>query len=162
MICEPNSCTGRALAEVAIAGSRRLPKGHAVRLLLDFLLHLPEGDRINLRRGIGGSGEFEHDVLRLCDILQIPVRFWTPEPTKEQPGRMATWVRDLDMAQACEVLLAFVTPDDLADASGTLNLIEQAWRSEVATYAYLVDEMGWPHLYGSSDPGEAWTGRVPA
>lgn len=75
---------------------------------------------------------------------------------------MATWERDHQMLAHSDVLLAFVTPEDLANNSGTVGLVDQAWHDDVTAYAYLVHEDGRVTLYGSTDETDEWRGRVPA
>lgn len=146
---------------VTIGGSRKIPPGHAGRLLIRFLANLPGDAVIHLRAGNSRTGRFERDVAELCDMLTLAVRWWRPDLGPGSPGgREATFQRDEDMVGNSSLLLAFTTEQNLeAGASGTLNLVEIAQTKGVPVYAYGVGEKNvW--LIGATDPQEAWRQRV--
>lgn len=151
------------MAGITVAGSRQLPPGQAPRWLIRFLINLPLTAQINLRSGLTRSGQFERDVAKLCATLELKVRWWKPDPSDETPGRMATWTRDYDMVGASELVLAFVTSEDLEGGeSGTAHLVDRAQDCDVPSYLYMVEPDGSIWLSGSNDVRNEWTERVPA
>lgn len=151
------------MSAVAVAGSRRLPPGLAPRLLIRFLLGLEPDTTVNLRTGMASTGRFEKDTAKLADLLGLPVKWWPPNPTPEERGRVATFVRDMDMIAKSDLLLAFLTPRDLdlADVSGTWHLVEKAQDVACPVYCYEVSDEG-VALVGATDPEDVWRERVPA
>jgi hypothetical protein len=149
---------------VTIGGARRLPRGQAPRWLLRFLLSLPQDAEINLRSGMRKTEGFELDVYRLCKMIGTPVVWWIPEPNAEVEGRQATWERDYDMVQNSDLVIAFVTTDDLEREpldSGTVRLTEKAQDRDVPSYLYGVDEDGSVYVAGASDVKNIWKDKVP-
>jgi hypothetical protein len=151
------------VTRVTIGGSRQLPPGQAPRWLIRFLINLPPDSIINLRSGLTRANRFEHDVARLCEAIQMRIRWWKPDPTYETPGRVATWERDYDMVEHSDLVLAFVTTGDLEGGeSGTAHLVDRAQDCDVPGYLYMVEPDGSIALSGSNDVKNVWTERVPA
>lgn len=145
--------------KVAIAGSRALPPGLAPRLLVRFLAKLPEDATILLRRPFwietAKPGQFELDVERVCTILHLRVEWRIPNP-EETPGRASVFVRDIEMVEHADLLLAFFLKEDwMSSSSGTTHLVEKALESDTAVYAYKVDG-DVVDLVGEHDPDGGW------
>ncbi len=152
------------MTAVTIAGARRLPPGHAPRWLIRFLLALPPDTTINLRSGMRRAERFEMAVYRLCLDLKLSTVWWIPEPNAEVSGREATWERDYDMVAGSDLVLAFVTEEDLEREpldSGTVRLTDKAQDRGVPSYLYGVERGGAVWLVGASDAENAWTDKVP-
>lgn len=147
---------------IAIGGSRKLPAGAGTRLLVRFLAQLAPGTEILLRKGISTEpGGFEVEVLELCQLLQLPVRWCEPQITEKVWGRGSVFVRDLDMVHEADLVLAFV--DAGADEySGTAHLLDKAIEADRPVYGYHVDALGVATRWGENDPNEEWIDLVPA
>jgi hypothetical protein len=150
--------------KVAIAGSRRLPRGHAPRLLIRFLAALPEDAVILLRRPMGsGGGRFEADVANLCGVLHLDVEWFQPEPTDTTPGRSSVYVRDITMVEKADLVILFIHPDEVAGGySGTMHLLDKALAANRPVYAYSVDDNGTIARVGDYDPGHLYADIAPS
>ena len=151
--------------KVAIAGSRRLPKGHAPRLLIRFLAALPEDAVILMRRpmGRGLGGKFEEDVLLLADILHLDVEWFQPAPTDLTRGRSSVYVRDIDMVEKADLVILFFAADEVAEGyGGTQHLLDKALAANRPVYAYSVDEFGTIERVGDYDPDELYVSLAPS
>jgi len=148
---------------VAIAGSRRLPRGQAPRLLIRFLDNLEEGDRVIVRTPKHGPpGPFEHDVMALCEILDITVETMSPAPTITTPGRASVYFRDIEMVEHADLVLLFFTPEEAVEGySGTAHLMDKALDADRPVYAYTVGADGLVCRVGEHDPDDLFAGRVP-
>lgn len=137
-----------------IAGSRRLPKGSAHRLLLGFVSALPPDAIVLIRgRASGQLGGFEYDLERLCRSAQLDWQVCTPWPIQsaddlpgqgERIGREGVLHRDRAMVELADVVLCFMAEDEVeSDAfSGTRHLVESALSLEVPAFLYAVSDAG--------------------
>ena len=147
---------------VVIAGSRRLPKGQAPRLLLHLLASLTpdEGEELNtvaLRSGLKRMGQFESDVRNLCEVLHLDWGYWKPEPDDDHPGRASVFIRDIEMVDAADLVILFFTPVDAEDGySGTFHLLDKCLDTGKPVHAYTVDSMGKVARFGDYDPGHEY------
>jgi hypothetical protein len=152
--------------KVAIAGSRRLPKGHAPRLLIRFLAALPEDAVILMRRPFKDTdwpGPFEVDVQNLCRILRLEVEWFHPEPTDTTRGRSSVYVRDIDMVEKSDLVILFFAADEVAEGyGGTQHLLDKALAANRPVYAYSVDEYGTIERVGDYDPDELYVSLAPS
>lgn len=149
--------------KVVIAGSRRLPRGQAPRLLITFLASLADEDIVLVRTRMSGeTGPFERDVMSLCGILEIPVHGYSPEPTPATPGRASVYLRDIEMISKADLILLFFTPDEAVEGySGTAHLMEKALDADRPVYAYAVADDGTVSRVGEYDPENIFINRVP-
>jgi hypothetical protein len=149
---------------VAIAGSRRLPKGQAPRLLIRFLVALPEDAVILMRRPmVGAPGPFEQDVENLCGVLHLSVQFFKPEPTETTRGRSSVYLRDIEMIEHADLALVFFAADEVADGySGTTHLLDKALAADRPVYAYAIDEDGHIERVGEYDPDHLYVDIAPS
>jgi hypothetical protein len=150
--------------KVVIAGSRRLPRGQAPRLLIRFLAALPEDAIILMRRGMHGQvpGPFEFDVAQLCHILHLKNVWFEPEPTDRYPGRASVFMRDIDMVRNAELVILFVTPEEVEDVyAGTMHLLDKALDEQRPVYAYSVDQDGKVKRVGEWDPDHLYHDIAP-
>jgi len=151
--------------KVAIAGSRRLPKGHAPRLLIRFLAALPEDAVVMLRRPASIDampGMFEMDVSVLASVLQLDVEWVKPEPTDVTRGRSSVYVRDIDMVESADLVILFFAADEVAEGyGGTQHLLDKALAANRPVYAYSVDEFGTIERVGDYDPDELYVSLAP-
>lgn len=141
--------------KVIIAGSRRLPRGQAPRLLLHLLgaLAKEEGNHVLLRSGLKYMGEFERDVMHLCEILHLDWTYRKPAPTPEAPGRASVYVRDIEMVEQADLAILFFTPDDAEEGySGTFHLLDKCLDVGRPVHAYTVDDAGKVERFGDYDP----------
>lgn len=157
---------------VVIAGSRSLPAGTAVRLLIRFVAALPKDSIILVRsRAAGSMGEFESDVVGLAKLARLPYQPCAPWPVVPEwdehgdsyIGREGVLLRDRTMVDVADVVLAFVTARELEseDHSGTRHLVEAAFARDKPVFLYEVDDEGNATQVGSNDPDNSWTARVP-
>ena len=147
--------------KVVIAGSRRLPGGQAPRLLIRFLAALPDEAVIMLRKALySGPNRFELDVSSLCQMVRLTVDWRVPNPTDETPGRAATFVRDYAMVESADLVVLFVTVEDIG-VSGTSHLQDAALQADRPVYVYLVSEEGAVALVGDYDPEHQYAELVP-
>ena len=151
--------------KLALAGSRRLPSAVGPLVLARFLAGLPEDTVVLLRRGILTSpGAFEQGVADFCGLINLKVEWRQPDP--EIAGRASTYIRDVAMVADADLVIGFVTDDDLAQSnqSGTVHMIEKAWQAERPAFLY---DTIWHDgalsvtIIGSLDPGEKWGPRLP-
>jgi hypothetical protein len=155
---------------VAIAGSRRLPKGQAPRLLIRFLAALPDDTVILMRRprgdgSLAGSlpGAFEMDVQNLCGILHLRAEWFQPEPTDRHPGRASVFLRDIEMIRKADLVILFVTPEEVEVAyAGTMHLLDKAMDENRPVYAYSVDHEGKISRVGEYDPEHLYLDIAPS
>lgn len=152
--------------KVAIAGARTLPHGHAGRLLLTFLVSLPEDTVILLRKGqTSPANHFETQVSSICSTIGLKVEWITPEKKPGLPPREATWQRDMRYVDEADVVLCFYSDDKAEDAGGTRGLVDKAAELDTPVYGYLMarhGNQGWTvQLDGSDDPKGVWVDRVP-
>jgi len=111
-----------------------------------------------MRRGISSApGQFEFAVQLACTILNVPVRWFTPEPG----GRDMVFHRDIEMVAAADLVIAVFHEDTPMDG-GTAHVVEKAQDKRVPVYAYTCasDDRSW-HRLGEWDPDDAWSNRVP-
>jgi hypothetical protein len=150
--------------KVAIAGSRRLPKGHAPRLLIRFLAALPEDAVILLRRPMRDMpGIFETDVAVLADILRLATEWFEPAPTDMTRGRSSVYVRDIDMVERADLVILFFAADEVAEGyGGTQHLLDKALAANRPVYAYSVDEFGTIDRVGDYDPDHMYADIAPS
>jgi len=151
--------------KVVIAGSRRLPRGQAPRLLIRFLAALPEDAIILMRRGMHGQvpGPFEFDVVGLCYVLHLDVEWLEPAPTDRYPGRSSVFIRDIEMVRKADLVILFVTPEEVADAyAGTMHLLDKAMDEDRPVYAYSVSQDGTVKRVGEYDPHDWYTHLAPS
>lgn len=151
--------------KVAIAGSRRLPKGHAPRLLIRFLAALPEDTIILMRRGMNGQvpGPFEFDVAMLCVILHLADEWFEPQPTATTRGRSSVYRRDIDMIEKADLVILFFAADEVAEGyGGTQHLLDKALDANRPCYAYSVDEFGAIDRVGEYDPEHLYADIAPS
>ena len=145
--------------KVVIAGSHRLPKGQAPRLLIRFLATLPEDAIILMRRPASLDampGMFEIDVSGLASILHLDVEWFAPAPTDRFPGRSSVFLRDIEMVRKADLVILFVTPEEVeAVYAGTMHLLDKAMDENRPVYAYSVDHEGKVSRVGEYDP-EHW------
>lgn len=139
--------------KVAIAGSRRLPTGTAPRVLLHFLLRLPEDAEILLRARVSGEmGPFEQDVETVCEILGLTLEYRQPNPA-ETPGRASVFARDIEMVAEADLVLVFLHQGDAETGySGTYHLFEKALDDQRPVYGWIVDDAGNTNRWGEYDP----------
>jgi len=146
--------------KIAIAGSRTLPPGLAPRLLVRFLARLPEEAVIMLRRPFHidttKPGQFELDVERVCAVLHLAVE-WRPPDPGETPGRASVFLRDIEMVEEADLVVAFFQQADWMGDSGTTHLVEKALEANTPVYAYRVDG-DVVELVGDHDPDDRWSG----
>jgi hypothetical protein len=150
--------------KVAIAGSRRLPKGHAPRLLIRFLAALPEDAVILMRRGMKADFPtlFEGDISGLADILHLDVEWFRPAPTDVTRGRSSVYVRDIDMVEKADLVILFFAADEVAEGyGGTQHLLDKALAANRPVYAYSVDEFGYIERVGDYDPDDLYSSLAP-
>ena len=147
--------------KVTIAGSHRLPRGYASRLLILFLAGLPEDTTILLRCGYTtGYGPFEREVAQLAKALGFDVTPCMPEPGH---GREGTFARDIEMVGKSSLVLTFVLPEEAGTGgTGTEHVVEKALDQRVPVYTYTVDESGRVARWGENDPDNEWGDKVPA
>jgi hypothetical protein len=148
--------------KVIIAGSRRLPKGQAPRLLLHLLASLRGAlsfdetrDMVLLRhpKGVNPPGGFEMDVFNLCSILYIHAMWCRPQPSPENPGRTSVFIRDIEMVDRADLAILFFTPADALDGySGTYHLLDKCLDVGRPVHAYTVDDDGKVARFGDYDP----------
>ena len=148
---------------ICIAGSRRLPKGQAPRLLIRTLVEVAGDSTVWLRSPMTGiPGTFEQDVANLCAILGITIHWSVPEPTAETPGRASVYLRDIDIIEKVDVVLLFVTPDEAVEGfSGTMHMLEKSLDAGRPTYVYSVGEDGKVERVGEWDEHNVWSSLVP-
>lgn len=150
-----------------IAGSRRLPRGHAARLLIRFLADLPDDAVVLVRgRAAGGMGPFEREVVTLCRAIHIAYQVCAPWPISDDDpyiGREGVLQRDRTMVELADVVLAFVTADDMEskDFSGTRHLVETALNKDKSAFLYSISREGAVSQVGQNDPTSAWSEKVP-
>ncbi len=155
---------------VAIAGSRRLPKGQAPRLLIRFLAALPDDAVILMRRpkgdgSLAGSlpGPFEMDAQNLCGILHLAAEWFQPEPTDHHPGRASVYLRDIEMIEKADLVILFVHPDEVDTGySGTMHLLDKALDAARPCYAYSVSPDGKVARVGEYDPDHLYAEIAPS
>jgi hypothetical protein len=148
--------------KVAIAGSRRLPKGHAPRLLIRFLAALPEDAVVLLRSGIRETGRFEQDVETLCSLLSLGWLWFLPQPTPSTPGRASVYVRDIELVERADLVILFFAKGEEAEGySGTAHLLDKALAANRPVYAYSVDEDGTIDRVGEHDPDHLYADIAP-
>lgn len=151
--------------KVLVAGSRRLPAGSAPRLLVRFLAALPATAIILLRKGaFTEPNRFETDVENLCSLLRLDWEWVVPKPTPETPGRASIYFRDFDAAERADLVLAFLTPEDMEQGvtSGTGHVVEAALSTDTPCYAYLVKTDGKIDRIGDYDPDNLFVELVPS
>lgn len=149
---------------VVIAGSRALPRGQAPRLLARFLAKFDDGDTVLIRTPkMGEPGPFERDVIKLCELFQVEVETFTPEPTPQTPGRGSVFLRDIEMVDKADLVLLFFTPTEAVEGySGTAHMMEKALDAARPVYAYTVSEAGEVHRLGEYDPDDLFSHKVPS
>ena len=156
--------------KIVIAGSRRLPKGHAPRLLIRFFAALP-GDAIILMRRPRGDGSlagampgaFELDVLNLCGILHLDVEWFQPEPGDKFRGRASVFIRDIEMVRKADLVILFVTPEEVEGSyAGTMHLLDKAMDEDRPVYAYSVGQEGAVKRIGEYDPNHWFSDIAPS
>ena len=152
--------------KVVIAGSRRLPKGQAPRLLIRFLAALPEDAIILMRRPASIDampGMFEIDVSGLASILHLDVEWFKPAPTDRHPGRASVFLRDIEMVRKADLVVLFVTPEEVEEAyAGTMHLLDKAMDEDRPVYAYSVDREGVIKRVGEYDPHHLFIDIAPS
>jgi len=150
--------------KVAIAGSRRLPKGHAPRLLIRFLAALPEDAVVLLRTGRYTSpGRFEEDVAVLCGVLHMDHEWCEPAPSEVTTGRSSVYARDIDMVERSDLVVLFFAADEVAEGyGGTQHLLDKALAANRPVYAYSVDEFGSIDRVGDYDPDHLYADIAPS
>ena len=149
---------------VVIAGSRRLPRGHAPRLLIRFLAALPEDAVILLRRGMHGpAGLFESDVSNMAGVLNLDFEWFQPEPTGITRGRASVYTRDITMVEKSDLVILFFAADEVAEGyGGTQHLLDKALDANRPVYAYSVDEFGTIDRVGEHDPDHLYAAIAPS
>lgn len=150
--------------KVVIAGSRRLPKGQAPRLLIRFLAALPE-DAVILLRGPMAKppGTFEEDVSHLCNVLHLGVGWCRPLPTETAQGRASVYLRDIEMIETADLVLLFFAPEEATDGySGTAHMLDKCLDAARPVYAYAVAEDGAVTRVGEYDPEHLYGDIAPA
>jgi hypothetical protein len=151
--------------KVAIAGSRRLPKGHAPLLLVTFMAKLPDRSVILLRRSMGFDppGAFEADVSMLAAFLRFDVEWFRPEPTAMTTGRASVYRRDIEMVERSDLVILFFAADEVAEGyGGTQHLLDKALDANRPCYAYSVDEFGTIDRVGEYDPDHQYADMLMA
>jgi len=140
--------------KVIIAGSRRLPRGEAPRLLISILSALFDVDTVLLRgRASMTAGQFERDIANLCDFLSQPFEWCRPEPSEENPGRVSVYIRDMEMVEQCDLAILFFSPGDAEDGySGTYHLLDKCLDIGRPVHAYTVNDKGEVARFGDYDP----------
>lgn len=147
---------------IAIAGSRNLPTGHAVRSLVRLLTRAPEDARILLRHpyGEGPTGEFEDGVGHVCDVLGLKVEWCEPD-TPRTPGRAGVFARDIDMVAKADLVVVLLSERDAKDGySGTMHVFEQALQQERPVYGFIVHASGVTTRWGEFDPDNLYEGLL--
>jgi len=150
---------------VVIAGSHRLPAGQAPRLLIRFLAALPDDAIILMRRGMNGQvpGPFEFDVAQLCYMLHLGNMWFEPAPTDKYPGRKSVFLRDIEMVRKADLVILFVTPEEVEDAYvGTMHLLDKAMDEDRPVYAYSVDQDGHVKRVGEYDTQHLYADIAPS
>lgn len=145
---------------IAIAGSRALKEGTALRLLQGTISTLSNEDTVLLRSPMGrGPENFERDVAALVGRRHGPVGIaprieWRkPAPTERHPGRASVYLRDYEMIEDADQVLLFFTPEDAATGySGTAHLLDKALDAGVPVTAYSVYEDGSVVRIGEIEP----------
>jgi hypothetical protein len=151
------------MTTVVIAGSRALPHGQAPRILIRFLAALPADAVILMRRGLNTQpGHFEAQVEHVIDMIGLALEWCQPQPG----GRTEVWQRDEEMLARADLVLGFMTVDQIGDEdSGTVKLVDRAMHQDIPTYAYALEELT-PGVVGVEevgwwDPEDRWGELVP-
>lgn len=152
------------MTNLAIAGSRRLPRGQAPRLLIRCLATLSDDSTVFLRSPVSSPpGTFEQDVANLCAILGLRHEWVIPDITDTTRGRASVYLRDITLVDKVDLVLLFFTPSEAHDGySGTAHLLEKALDAARPVYAYTVADDGAVERVGEYDPDDAFSGVVPA
>ncbi len=151
------------MKRVVVAGSRRLPRGLAPRLLVQFMVALDADDVILLRRAKSGrAGPFESDVAMLASILHLEVEWRIPEPTRRTVGRAATYTRDFAAVEHSDLVLLFIVAPEVMGHSGTGHLQDAALQADRPVYSYSVGLDGTVERIGEYDPDHIYDMLVPA
>lgn len=150
--------------KVAIAGSRRLPKGQAPRLLIRFLAAIPEDSIILMRRSMQAvPGPFEADVAQLCMLLHLLFLWHEPKPDDHTVGRASVYLRDIEMIEEADLVLLFFHPDEATSGySGTAHLLDKCLDAARPVYAYAVAEDGTVTRVGEYDPDHLYGELAPS
>lgn len=138
-----------------IAGSRRLPKGEAPRLLIRFLAELEPDTTVFLRRGQKTqAGDFELAVAALCEILNLEYEWREPIPSEDHPGRASVFRRDIEMVEDCDFAVLFFTTQEHEEGySGTFHLLDKCLDVGRPVHAYTVGQLtGDVERVGDYDP----------
>jgi hypothetical protein len=149
---------------IAIAGSRKLDRGLAPRLLVRFLAGIPPASTIVLRRGIyTAPNGFELQVAEICGLMGLVYVWMSPEITGTKAGREAVFARDLRMIDEADLILCFYTEEQAEnDESGTQALAMKAMEHDRIVYAYAIDyEPVTVRRIGENDPDNEWGELVP-
>ena len=148
------------MTTVVVAGSRALPQGHAARVLIRFLAALEPDTLVLMRRGLNTQpGHFEAQAEHVIDLVGLRLEWCQPQPG----GRREVFDRDMAMVERADLVIAFVTEDQLENEdSGTFSLAEKARASDKPSYLYTINEDGDVEAVGSWDPEEKWSELVPA
>lgn len=111
------------------------------------LKKLPEGSTVLVRRPRQSKmNTFERWVVELCDALDIPVRFCTPDSN----DRSAVFRRDYEMVEAADYVEAYFSPDRIMEG-GTGHVVEAALSREKAVYAWVFTNRGVAERVGEID-----------
>lgn len=143
---------GRTPLRVVVAGSHKLPRGLAPRILLRFLLKLHEDSTIILRKGRASEpGAFEKDVHELCDRLMLRTEWFQPD-TQSTHGRASVFLRDIEMVASADLVVLFIAHDDMESGySGTFHLWDKSLDEHKPVYAWSVAADGAVDRWGESD-----------
>lgn len=110
-------------------------------------------------------GPFEYEVVKLCQAIRIAYQVCAPWPISDDDpyiGREGVLQRDRTMVELADVVLAFVTADDMEskDFSGTRHLVETALSKDKSVFMYELTKDGVRQV-GANDPN-GWSERVPS
>jgi nucleoside 2-deoxyribosyltransferase len=124
-----------------------------------------------LRSGLKEIGPFEQEVLSVCRVARITTQLCTPwaiegnaEDRPTYIGREGVLHRDNTMVSLADLVLAFVTPDEIPSEmfSGTRHVVDAALAKDIPVFLYSVAKDGTVERVGEHDPDNQWTGRVPS
>lgn len=149
-IREHRDATRRDALNIALAGSRTLPRKFAYKWVEGILMALPEDSAVIMRRGLSTDiNPFENDCYSMCKAMGMHVIWARPNPSK---GRASVYTRDLEMVQRSDVVALFVSKQDVEMGySGTFHLFEKAMDENKPVYAWSVSRDGSPERWGESD-----------
>ena len=139
---------------LAIAASRTVRPQWVIGPLTDLLNHLPPS-LLLLRTGAHTNpGPVERMVFVLANFTGHEVRWCVPEEGRNRTG---TYVRDVEMVQAADAVVALLHPDeDPLGTSGTAHILQKAIDANRTLFAYAAGPEGFEWI-GSVDAPRSLT-----